>query len=66
MVGSDSSLVGGIMAAVTLLLVNTLVARLRIKWPRFRRWVDGTPTLLVNKGNIIKEHLARKVWMKTP
>jgi uncharacterized membrane protein YcaP (DUF421 family) len=34
MVVPDTSLVGGILAPVVLLLVNKLVARLRMKWPR--------------------------------
>jgi hypothetical protein len=34
MVVPDTSLVGGILAPVVLLLVNKLVARLRMKWLR--------------------------------
>jgi uncharacterized membrane protein YcaP (DUF421 family) len=60
MVGSDTSLAGGILAAVVLLLVNALVARLRYKWPRLRHWVEGTPTLLVLHGAAIPEHLRRE------
>jgi uncharacterized membrane protein YcaP (DUF421 family) len=60
MVGPDTSLVGGILAAVVLLVVNTLVARLRLRWPRMRRWVEGTPTLLVLHGKVIDEHLRRE------
>jgi uncharacterized membrane protein YcaP (DUF421 family) len=60
MVGPDTSLTGGILAAVVLLLVNALVARLRLRWPRLRRWVEGTPTLLVLHGELIQEHLRRE------
>jgi uncharacterized membrane protein YcaP (DUF421 family) len=60
MVGPDTSLAGGILAAVVLLLVNALVARLRLNWPGFRRWVEGTPTLLVLHGEIITEHTRRE------
>jgi uncharacterized membrane protein YcaP (DUF421 family) len=60
MVGPDTSLLGGILAAVVLLLVNSLVARLRYKWPRLRHWVEGTPTLLVLHGKTIPEHLRRE------
>ena len=60
MVGQDTSLVGGILAAVVLLLVNAMVARLRLKWPRLRRWVEGTPTLLVLHGAVIPEHMRRE------
>ena len=60
MVGPDTSLTGGILAAVVLLLVNALVARLRYKWPRLRHLVEGTPTLLALHGEVIPEHLRRE------
>ncbi len=34
MVSPHTSLTGGILAAVVLLLLNALVARLRLRWPR--------------------------------
>jgi uncharacterized membrane protein YcaP (DUF421 family) len=60
MVGPDTSLIGGILAAVVLLVINALVARLRLRWPRLRRWVEGTPTLLVLHGEVILQHLQRE------
>lgn len=60
MVGPDNSLPGGIIAAGTLLLVNAGVALLRLRWPRLRRWVEGTPTLLVLHGKTIPAHLRRE------
>ena len=60
MVGPDTTLLGGILAAIVLLLANGLVARMRLKWPQVRRLVDGTPTLLINHGDIIYEHLRRE------
>ena len=60
MVGSDTSLTGGILAATVLLAVNLIVARLRLRWPRLRRWVEGTPTLLILHGKIIPKRLLRE------
>ncbi len=60
MVGPDTTLLGGILAAVVLLLVNGLVARLRLKWPRLRRMVEGTLTLLVLHGEIIQDHMRQE------
>ena len=60
MVGPDTSLTGGILAAVVLLLVNTAIARLRLRWPRLRALVEGTPTLLVLHGELIKAHLRKE------
>jgi uncharacterized membrane protein YcaP (DUF421 family) len=60
MVGPDSSLLGGILAAGVLLTLNALVARLGLHWPRLRRLAEGTPTLLVLHGEMISDHLQRE------
>jgi uncharacterized membrane protein YcaP (DUF421 family) len=60
MVGPDTSLVGGLLAAVALLLINASVARLLLHWPSLRGKVEGTPTLLVLHGEVIPEHLRRE------
>ena len=60
MVGPDTSLPGGILAAIVLLVANALVNRLSVKLPRFRHWVEGTPTLLVLHGAVIAEHMRRE------
>jgi uncharacterized membrane protein YcaP (DUF421 family) len=60
MVGPDTSLLGGVLAATVLLLLNTSVARLDLRWPRLRRLVEGSPTLLVLHGEVIADHLRRE------
>lgn len=60
MVGPDTSLLGGIVAAFTLLGVNWLIARLRIRWPWLRRLVNGTPTVLILHGQPISSNLNRE------
>lgn len=60
MVGTDTSLSGGILAAAVLLVLNALIARLRLSSPLLRRWVEGTPTLLVLHGEVIRQHMRRE------
>jgi uncharacterized membrane protein YcaP (DUF421 family) len=60
MVGPDTSLIGGIIAAIVLLFFNALVARLRLCWPLLRRLVEGTPTLQVLRGEVIPAHFRRE------
>ncbi len=60
MVGPDTSLAGGLLAAAVLLVINMLIARLGFRAPRLRRWLQGTPTLLVLHGETIQEHLRRE------
>jgi len=60
MVGPDTSLVGGLVAAATLLLVNQLVGRLDLQWPWLHRQLVGQPSLLVNRGRFVDDHLRRE------
>jgi uncharacterized membrane protein YcaP (DUF421 family) len=57
MIGPDTSLNGGLLAAFSLLFINWLVGRLRLRYGWFAREVRGSPSLLVNNGTFIPEHL---------
>jgi len=59
-VRTDTSLTGGVLAAVILLVLNAIIARLRLHSPLLRRWVEGTPTLLVLHGEVILSHMRRE------
>lgn len=60
MTGPDNSLLGGVAAAVTLLLMNYLVAELAGTNRRFRKFVEGQPSLLVHDGKVIHSHMAKE------
>ena len=60
MVGPDTSLLGGILAAGVLLVMNAIVAWLRLRWTPLRRLIEGTPTLLILHGEVISDHLRRE------
>jgi uncharacterized membrane protein YcaP (DUF421 family) len=60
MTGPDTSVVGGIAAAVTLLLLNYLIAELSGTNRRFRKVIEGQPTLLVHDGQVITAHMAKE------
>jgi uncharacterized membrane protein YcaP (DUF421 family) len=60
MTGPDTSLVGGAVAASTLLILNFVVANLSGSSRRLRRLIEGQPTLLVHDGKIIEAHMARE------
>jgi len=60
MTGPDTSLLGGAVAASILLLLNYLLAELSGMNRRFRRAVEGSPTLLVHNGQPIEAHLTRE------
>src|SRR6202043_673279 len=60
MTGPDTSLLGGAVAAGTLLVLNYLVADLSGGSRRFRRLIQGQPSLLVHDGKVIEEHMTRE------
>jgi len=60
MTGPDTSLAGGAVAAVTLLILNYLIAEVAGVNRRFRRFIQGHPSLLVHDGQIIEAHMARE------
>jgi uncharacterized membrane protein YcaP (DUF421 family) len=52
MVGPDTSVVGGLLAGATLLGLNGLLSYLRVRSPRLRRALVGSPTVLVMHGEM--------------
>jgi uncharacterized membrane protein YcaP (DUF421 family) len=59
MTGPDTSLMGGV-AAATLLVLNYFVAEVSGGNRRFRKFVQGQPSLLVHDGTIIESHMAKE------
>lgn len=60
MTGPDTSLMGGAVAATVLLSLNYLVAELSGINRRFRRVVQGSPSLVIHDGQLIMDHLKRE------
>ena len=60
MTGPDTSLAGGVVAAVTLLVLNYFVADLSGANRRFRKFIQGQPSLIVHDGQIIQAHMAKE------
>lgn len=60
MTGPDTSLVGGVVAASTLLILNYVIGTLSGVNRRFRRLVQGEPSLLIHAGQPIESHMQRE------
>ncbi len=60
MVGPDSSLLGGLIAAAVLLVLNLVVARYRERIGLFRSLVEGQPAVLVADGRLVPEAIRRE------
>jgi uncharacterized membrane protein YcaP (DUF421 family) len=60
MVGPDTSLFGGLVAAGTLFGVNLVVAGIARRSGGAARVLEGTPTILIRHGDILEESLRRE------
>ncbi|SRR5579883_1010753 len=57
MVGNDTSLIGGIIAAATLILLNVILTKVLFRSERAARFIAGEPRLLVRNGRYVESNM---------
>jgi uncharacterized membrane protein YcaP (DUF421 family) len=57
MVGPDSTLSGGLVAAGSLFVVNYILKQLQFRFPKFGKAIQGEAIMLVFQGKILSTHL---------
>jgi uncharacterized membrane protein YcaP (DUF421 family) len=60
-IGEDTSVTGGVIGAVSLLLINYLVVRFLFGHRRLDQIVEGKSTVLIQRGKVRREGLAREM-----
>ena len=60
MTGPDTSVMGGATAALVLLSLNFLLAEVSGINRRFRKMIQGSPTLLIHNGQCLTPHMAKE------
>lgn len=60
MVGPDTSVLGGVLAAFVLLGINRVISALRMSGGMWGRLLEGTPTVLVQDGEFVEPHLRKE------
>lgn len=58
--GGDNSLMGGLLLALTLILISTLISYLTYRTKFFSNLFEGIPRLLVHKGKPIPANLRKE------
>lgn len=58
--GGDNSVLGGIISAGTLVLLNYLVGMATFKSKKFETLVEGRPEVLIHNGNLFQEVMQRQ------
>jgi uncharacterized membrane protein YcaP (DUF421 family) len=57
MVGPDSTLLGGLVAAASLFVVNYILKKMQFRFPKFGKAIQGEAIMLVFNGKILSSHL---------
>src|SRR5262244_4074306 len=60
-IGNDNSVLGGIVGASTLLLVNYIVVRFLYSHEKLDRLIEGDPELLIENGQVCQESLKKEL-----
>ena len=60
MVGDDTTLLGGIVAALTLLVLNRLLALLMASSSKIERYMVGEPLLILNDGHLLPDRMRKE------
>lgn len=60
MVGPDSSLSGGIIAAGSLFLVNIILKLVTYRYKKAKGLIEGDPVLLIHDGKLVKKNLDKE------
>ena len=57
MVGSNTSLAGGVTVAASLFIVNYILKQFLFREKKVSQWIQGSPVILIHEGKIVEEHL---------
>jgi uncharacterized membrane protein YcaP (DUF421 family) len=60
MVGNDTTLFGGLAAALTILVLNRIFALLIVRYPALAHQMVGEPVLIVNDGKLLLNRMKRE------
>jgi uncharacterized membrane protein YcaP (DUF421 family) len=60
-IGNDNSLLGGVLGASALLIINWIVVRYLYTHPTVARWLEGDADVLIEKGQVHGARLKREL-----
>src|SRR3954463_8280532 len=59
-IGNDNSIVGGLIGAAALIVLNSAVVRLLYRYGKLDK-IEGKPDVLVRNGRLLRHHLEREL-----
>src|SRR5262245_58281987 len=64
-IGADNSVLGGVIGATTLLMVNYFVVRFLYNHEKLDRIIEGDPCVLIEDGKLCHDRLKKELITKT-
>jgi uncharacterized membrane protein YcaP (DUF421 family) len=64
-IGEDNSLLGGVIGATSLLVINYLVVRFLFRHRRLDQVFEGKPTVLIQNGCVVRGNLAKELLTRS-
>lgn len=64
-IGNDTSVVGAIVGAAALLLINSSVAFIKYRWPKAESLTEGSPVTLIENGKLNESALRRELMTES-
>ncbi len=61
MIGADNSVVGGLVGASVILLVNFVIAEIAVRSRRAERILEPEPTVLIVNGKIVEKNMRKEL-----
>jgi uncharacterized membrane protein YcaP (DUF421 family) len=59
LVDGDSSMTNAFLLIITLVGFDILLSVLKQRWPRFDRWLDGSPLVVMADGKLLHERMRK-------
>ncbi len=60
LIGSDNSLTNGLIIVVTLVGLDMLISAVKLRFPRFDRFLEGLPVTILDNGRLHREAMKRE------
>lgn len=59
MLGDDQSVTNGMLVVLTLVVLDILFSYAKSRYPRVEAWIDGKPTIIVDRGRLKRDIMDR-------
>lgn len=59
LIDGDKSMTNAFLLIITLVGIDILLSVLKQRWPRFDRWIDGSPLVVMADGQLLEDRMRK-------